>query len=87
MILPLMRRVKGHFTFKYNKLHQDVMITARMEDFQFKDHMKGWGFDTDTIFIDFSDNTIHLDLKFRGAMVPVILQTQQQHPLGKGLYP
>ncbi len=54
---PINERVKGHFTFKYNKLHQDVMITARMEDFQFKDHMKGWGFDTDTIFIDFSDNT------------------------------
>lgn len=54
---PINERVKGHFTFKYNRLQQDVMITARMEDFQFKDHLKGWGFDTDTIFIDFSDNS------------------------------
>ncbi|MBK8699347.1 MAG: hypothetical protein IPN29_07275 [Saprospiraceae bacterium] len=54
---PINQRVKGHFTFKYNKLHQDFMITARMEDFQFANHLPGWGFDTDTIFIDFSDHS------------------------------
>ena len=53
---PIFERVRGYFTFKYNKLHQDVMITARMEDFQVKDHLKGWGFDSDTIYVDLSDH-------------------------------
>ena len=53
--VPINERVRGHFTFKYKNVGQDMMITARMEDFQFAEYMEGWGFDTDTIFIDLSD--------------------------------
>ena len=52
---PVNERVKGHFAFKYKRADQDIMIAALMEEFQFTNHLKGWGFDSDTIFIDLSD--------------------------------
>lgn len=52
---PVNERVKGHFAFKYKRADQDIMIAALMEEFQFTNYLKGWGFDSDTIFIDLSD--------------------------------
>lgn len=58
---PITERVKAGFRFKYihdeSKVESDngFILQANMDAFQFKD-FEGWGFDSDTIFIDWSDS-------------------------------
>ena len=52
---PINEAVRGEFKAKFVKTNMDLMITATMQDFQFADHLKGWGFDVDTFYIDISD--------------------------------
>jgi len=54
---PKHETVKGEFKFKYNQQNKDMIIAARMADFQFAEHLEGWGFDVDTFYIDLSDKT------------------------------
>lgn len=55
--IPKNEAVKGVFKAKFVKNGMDLMISARMEDFQFADYLRGWGFKVDTFYIDLSDKT------------------------------
>ncbi|MBK6817452.1 MAG: hypothetical protein IPG82_18845 [Saprospiraceae bacterium] len=58
---PINGRVKAGFKFKYigsesaNASDNGFILQANMDAFQFKD-FEGWGFDSDTIYIDWSDS-------------------------------